>query len=72
LRDRLREQGVARWKRVKVTLPFSDGALVQRVRERGALRAADYSERGIEIDADVPADLAQDLLSRKLVSSARR
>jgi hypothetical protein len=57
---------------VKVTLPFSDGALVQRVRERGALRAADYSERGIEIDADVPADLAQDLLSRKLVSSARR
>ena len=72
LRDRLRELAAAGWKRVKVTLPYSDGALVQRVRERGALRAADYSERGIEIDADVPADLAQELASRRLVSSARR
>jgi GTP-binding protein HflX len=72
LRERLREQAAARWKHVRVTLPYSDGALVQRVRERGALRAADYSERGIEIDADVPADLAQELTSRKLVSSARR
>jgi GTP-binding protein HflX len=72
LRERLRELAAAGWKRVKVTLPYSDGAMVQRVRERGALRAADYSERGIEIDADVPADLAQELASRKLVSSARR
>jgi GTP-binding protein HflX len=72
LRTRLGEQAAAGWQHVKVTLPYSDGALVQRVRERGALRAADYSERGIEIDADVPADLAQELTSRKLVSSARR
>jgi GTP-binding protein HflX len=65
LRGKLREQAVSRWKRVKVTLPFSDSALVQRVRERGALRAADYSERGIEIDADVPADLAKELKSKR-------
>jgi len=65
LRGKLREQAVSRWKRVKVTLPFSAGALVQRVRERGALRAADYSERGIEIDADVPADLAKELTSKR-------
>jgi GTP-binding protein HflX len=72
MRERLGELAAAQWKHVKVTLPYSDGALVQRVRERGALRAADYSERGIEIVADVPPDLAQELVSRKLVSSARR
>jgi GTP-binding protein HflX len=65
LRVRLGEQASARWRRVKVLLPFSDGALVQRVRERGQLRAADYNEHGIEIDASVPADLAKELTSRR-------
>ena len=39
---------------------------MQRVRERGQLRAADYSERGIEIDADVPPDLAKELTAKRL------
>ncbi len=65
LRVRLGEQAAARWKHIKVVLPYSDGALVQRVRERGQLRAAAYSERGIEIDANVPADLAKELTSRR-------
>jgi len=65
LRARLAETAAAGWKHVKVTLPYSDGALVQRVRERGALRATDYSERGIEIDADVPPDLAKELTSKR-------
>ena len=66
LRTRLAETSAARFKHVKVVVPYSDGALVQRVRERGQLRAADYSERGIEIDADVPPDLAKELTAKRL------
>jgi hypothetical protein len=44
-----------------VTLPHREGALVQRIRERGALRRAEYGERGIAIEADVPPDLASEL-----------
>ena len=66
LRTRLAETSAARFKRVRVIVAYSDGALVQRVRERGQLRAADYSERGIEIDADVPPDLAKELTSKRL------
>jgi hypothetical protein len=54
----------AGWKHVKVTVPYADGALLQRVRERGALRAADYSEAGIRIEADVPPELAAELVAR--------
>lgn len=61
LRDRLGSLAAAEWKHVKVIVPYSAGALVQRVRERGALRATDYVERGIEIEADVPPDLASEL-----------
>ena len=42
-----------------VTLPYdTGGALVQRIREGGALRRADYGEGGIRIEAEVPAALA--------------
>ena len=37
------------------------GALVQRIRTRGALRRADYDETGIRIEADVPPDLAAEI-----------
>jgi hypothetical protein len=50
---------------VKVTVPYRDGALVQRVRERGSLHGTAYGEAGIEIDADVPPDLAAQLRGRE-------
>jgi GTP-binding protein HflX len=73
LRTRLGETAAARFTHVKVVVPYSDGALVQRVRERGQLRGTDYSERGIEIDADVPPDLAKELTSKRrtVVSSPK-
>jgi GTP-binding protein HflX len=61
LRVRLGKLAASDWKRVKVIVPYSSGALVQRVRERGALHATGYGERGIEIEADVPAELASEL-----------
>ena len=65
LRARLAELAAADWKHVKVVVPYNEGALVQRVRERGALRATEYREAGIEIEADVPADLATELTRRR-------
>jgi hypothetical protein len=45
-----------------VTLPYDrGGAMIQRIRERGALTREDYAEGGIAIEADVPADLAAEL-----------
>src|SRR5947209_5574428 len=44
LRDTLAKAAAAEWKHVKVTVPYSAGAMVQRVRERGALRATGYGE----------------------------
>ncbi len=64
LRGRLIEHASSGWKRVKVTVPYRDGALVQRVRERGSLHGTTYNEDGIEIDADVPPDLAARLRGR--------
>ncbi|HYK98635.1 MAG TPA: GTPase HflX [Candidatus Acidoferrales bacterium] len=64
VRARLVEHAASEWKRVKVIVPYSSGALVQRVRERGALHGTAYSEAGIEIDADVPPDLASELTHR--------
>ena len=61
LRARLAADAAAEWRHVNVVVPYSAGALVQRVRERGALRNTAYSEAGIEIDADVPPDLANEL-----------
>ncbi len=62
LRARLAELAASEWKHVKVVVPYSAGALVQRVRERGALRGTQYGEAGIEIEADVPPDLASELI----------
>ena len=61
LRARLAEAAAARWRRVRTTLPYHAGALVQRIRTRGALRRADYDETGIRIEADVPPDLAAEI-----------
>ena len=62
LRDRLAEVARSRWTSVKVTLPYDrGGAMLQRIRERGALKREEYSEGGIAIEADVPADLAAEL-----------
>ena len=62
LRERLGTIARSRWTHVRVTLPYDrGGTMIQRIRERGALTREDYSERGISIEADVPADLAAEL-----------
>jgi GTP-binding protein HflX len=62
VRDRLGEAARASWTKVRVTLPYDrGGAMLQRIRERGSLRREEYVERGIDIEADVPADLAAEL-----------
>ena len=61
LRARLGDAAVASWRRIKTILPYQAGALVQRIRSRGALRRADYDEAGIRIDADVPPDIAAEI-----------
>jgi GTP-binding protein HflX len=61
LRERLGAIAASRWTKVDVTVPHREGGLLQRVRERGKLRSADYEEAGIHIKADVPADLAAEL-----------
>ncbi len=70
LRARVAAHAASGWRRVRVTVPYRDGALVQRVRERGSLHGTAYGEAGIEIDADVPADLAAEL-SGKHVGAQR-
>jgi GTP-binding protein HflX len=61
LRARLREAAAASWKRVKTTLPYHAGALVQQIRTRGSLRSVEYEEAGIRIEADVPPELAAEI-----------
>jgi len=61
LRARLTESATASWHRIQATLPHRAGALVQRIRARGALRRADYEEAGIRIEADVPPELAAEI-----------
>jgi GTPase len=74
LRDRIGEIAASQWTKVDVTVAYGDGALVQRVRERGTLRNAEYSEAGIRIEAEVPPDLAAELKTRRngKPSSGRR
>jgi GTP-binding protein HflX len=73
LRERLGAIAASGWTKVDVTVPHREGGLLQRVRERGKLRSADYGEAGIHIEADVPADLAAELTSRQIqVSFDRR
>jgi GTP-binding protein HflX len=66
LRERLVTTAASRWTRVDVTLPYRDGGLVQRVRERGSLRNAEYGESGIRIQAEVPPDLAAELSAKRV------
>ena len=61
LRTRLAELARAGWISINARLPHSAGALVHRIRERGSLRRADYTERGIEVEAEVPPSLAAEL-----------
>ncbi len=62
LRERLAEAARATWTSIRLTLPYDrGGAMLQRIRDRGALKAERYSERGIDVEADVPADLAAEL-----------
>ncbi len=61
LRERLGAIAASGWTKVDVTVPHREGGLLQRVRERGKLRSADYGEAGIHIEADVPPDLAAEL-----------
>ena len=65
LRACLAEAAARDFKRVRVVVPYTEGALVQRVRERGTLHTTAYSEAGIEIEADVPPDLARELTRRR-------
>lgn len=64
LRTRIGEEAAAQWKTVAVTIPHSAGAVLQRIRERGSLRRADYREEGIDIEAEVPLALAAELRDR--------
>jgi GTP-binding protein HflX len=52
------------WRRITVTLPYEDGALLQRVRARGAVLSTDYGPAGVTVQADVPPELAGELRSR--------
>ena len=62
LRGRLAEAARASWMTIRLTLPYDRGsAIIQRIRERGALRREEYSEAGIDVEAEVPADLAAEL-----------
>jgi GTP-binding protein HflX len=61
LREQLGAIAASRWTKIDVTVPHREGGLLQRVRERGKLRNAEYGEAGIHIQADVPADLAAEL-----------
>ncbi len=62
LRGRLGEAARASWTKIRLTLPYDrGGVMIQRIRERGALRREEYSEGGIDVEADVPADLAAEL-----------
>jgi GTPase len=63
LRDRLAQAAAASWKRVRTTLPYHAGGLVQQIRTRGSLASVEYEEAGIRIDARVPAELAAEIES---------
>jgi GTP-binding protein HflX len=72
LRVRLAAIAASHWLNVDVTVPYKEGSLVQRVRERGALRSADYGEAGIHIQGEVPPDLAAELAASAKANRALR
>jgi len=61
LRARLAAAAARSWRRVRVRLPHAAGGLLQRIREHGALRRADYVPEGIEVEAEVPPAFAAEL-----------
>jgi GTP-binding protein HflX len=71
LRDRLAAAASRGWRRVTVRLPYSAGGLLQRIREHGSLKRAEYDEDGIEVEAEVPPAFASEL-ERSAEASARR
>jgi GTP-binding protein HflX len=71
LRARLAEAAARGWRRVRVRLPYSAGALLQRIRENGALHRTEYVEGGIDVDADVPPSFALELEAASGGASAK-
>ncbi len=61
LRDSLAAAASRGWRPVTVRLPYSAAGLLQRIREHGNLRRADYGEAGIEVEAEVPPAFATEL-----------
>ena len=61
LRDRLARAAAQGWKHITVRLPYSAGGLLQRIREHGNLKRADYGEAGIDVEAEVPPSFAAEL-----------
>jgi GTP-binding protein HflX len=61
LRARLAAEAVRGWRTVAVRLPYSAGALLQRIREHGSLRSAEYGEAGIDVEAQVPPSFAAEI-----------
>jgi GTP-binding protein HflX len=72
LRARLAAAASRGWRLVRVRLPFSAGGLLQRVREHGRLRRADYCEDGIDVEAEVPPSFAAELERSSEEAAARR
>lgn len=72
LRDHLAAAASRGWRRVTLRLPYSAGGLVQRIREHGNLRRADYGEGGIEVEAEVPPAFAAELERSSAVAPIRR
>jgi GTP-binding protein HflX len=72
LRARLAGAASRGWRLVRVRLPFSAGGLLQRVREHGHLRRADYGEDGIDVEAEVPPPFAAELERSDLEAATRR
>lgn len=61
LRDSLAAAASRGWRLVSVRLPYSAGGLIQRIREHGNLRRAEYGEGGIDVEAEVPPAFAAEI-----------
>ncbi|MBI2323930.1 MAG: GTPase HflX [Chloroflexi bacterium] len=61
LRDALAAAASRGWRLINVRLPYSAAGSIQRIRQHGNLRRADYGEGGIEIEAEVPPAFAAEL-----------
>lgn len=61
LRERLAAEAARGWLTVTVRLPHSAGALLQRIRQHGSLRHAEYREEGIDVEAEVPPGFAAEI-----------